>query len=174
MTVQVPSALAGLTAGFEKGPGVPPPLHTPRNIAWPIPTPDIPPVGFDTRRTGLAQQSASPDGQERAKQVKRSQVTQTAQFCAAERAAVLMRKCWKSPRPLVRVGCGPCGPYTSRLYCRWSACGLTCLCSEGPHLGARFLLRCFQQLSLPEVATEQCRWHDNSHTSAPSSPVLSY
>ena len=31
MTVQVPSALAGLTAGFEKGPGVPPPLQTPRN-----------------------------------------------------------------------------------------------------------------------------------------------
>ena len=27
--LQVPSALAGLTAGFEKGPGVPPPLETP-------------------------------------------------------------------------------------------------------------------------------------------------
>src|SRR5258708_29887517 len=31
VTLQVPSALAGLTAGFEKGPGVPPPLQTPRN-----------------------------------------------------------------------------------------------------------------------------------------------
>ena len=31
VTPQVPSALAGLTAGFEKGPGVPPPLQTPRN-----------------------------------------------------------------------------------------------------------------------------------------------
>jgi len=48
------------------------------------------------------------------------------------------------------------------------------LSGEGAHLGVGFLLRCFQQLSPPEVATEQCRWHDNSHTSAPSSPVLSY
>ena len=31
VAIQVPSALAGLTAGFEKGPGVPPPLKTPRN-----------------------------------------------------------------------------------------------------------------------------------------------
>ncbi len=30
---QVPSALAGLTAGFEKGPGVPPPLETPTNLS---------------------------------------------------------------------------------------------------------------------------------------------
>ena len=29
VTVQVPSALVGLTAGFEKGPGVPPPHNTP-------------------------------------------------------------------------------------------------------------------------------------------------
>ena len=31
LAFQVPSALAGLTAGFEKGPGVPPPLETPTN-----------------------------------------------------------------------------------------------------------------------------------------------
>ena len=29
VALQVPSALAGLTAGFEMGPGVPPPLDTP-------------------------------------------------------------------------------------------------------------------------------------------------
>ena len=29
VAAQVPSALAGLTAGFEKGPGVPPPHDTP-------------------------------------------------------------------------------------------------------------------------------------------------
>jgi hypothetical protein len=28
----VPSALAGLTAGFEMGPGVPPPLESPRDF----------------------------------------------------------------------------------------------------------------------------------------------
>jgi hypothetical protein len=32
VAAQVPSALAGLTAGFEKGPGVPPPLKTPTNL----------------------------------------------------------------------------------------------------------------------------------------------
>ena len=32
VAIQVPSALAGLTAGFEKGPGVPPPLKTPRKV----------------------------------------------------------------------------------------------------------------------------------------------
>jgi hypothetical protein len=32
VTVQVPSALAGLTAGFGKEPGVPPPLETPSNL----------------------------------------------------------------------------------------------------------------------------------------------
>src|SRR5258708_38419963 len=44
VTVQVPSALAGLTAGFQKGPGAPPPPHTPRNAGWPTPTPDTPPL----------------------------------------------------------------------------------------------------------------------------------
>ncbi len=32
VTVQVPSALAGLTAGFEMGPGVPPPPETPKTL----------------------------------------------------------------------------------------------------------------------------------------------
>ncbi|RCW10017.1 hypothetical protein CAC06_18225 [Escherichia coli] len=29
------------------------------------------------------------------------------------------------------------------------------------HLGASFVLRCFQHLSLPHLATGQCHWHDN-------------
>jgi hypothetical protein len=29
------------------------------------------------------------------------------------------------------------------------------------HLEAGFPLRCFQRLSLPDVASQQCRWHDN-------------
>ena len=34
LSFQVPSALAGLTAGFEKGPGVPPPLETPTHALF--------------------------------------------------------------------------------------------------------------------------------------------
>ena len=43
-----------------------------------------------------------------------------------------------------------------------------------PHLGAGFALRCFQRFSAPAMATRHCRWHDNRHTSGPSTPVLSY
>ena len=55
--------------------------------------------------------------------------------------------------------------------------------SEGPseglrpgrsHLEAGFALRCLQRLSLPDIATEQCSWRNSSHTSGPSTPVLSY
>jgi hypothetical protein len=64
--------------------------------------------------------------------------------------------------------------YTARLSNASSSRGLTWFSSEGSHLGMCFLLRCFQQLSPPETATERCRWRDNSHTGAPSTPVLSY
>jgi hypothetical protein len=33
VTLRGPSALAGLTTGFEKGPGVPPPLETPTTLS---------------------------------------------------------------------------------------------------------------------------------------------
>ncbi len=39
---------------------------------------------------------------------------------------------------------------------------------------ASFVLRCFQHLSLPHLATGQCHWHDNPNTSDASTPVLSY
>ncbi len=39
------------------------------------------------------------------------------------------------------------------------------------HLGASFVLRCFQHLSLPHLATGQCHWHDNPNTSDASTPV---
>lgn len=42
------------------------------------------------------------------------------------------------------------------------------------HLEASFPLRCFQRLSLPNLATGQCHWHDNPNTSDSSTPVLSY
>ena len=42
------------------------------------------------------------------------------------------------------------------------------------HLEGGFPLRCFQRLSLPHVATRQCRWRDNRNTRGASIPVLSY
>jgi len=46
--------------------------------------------------------------------------------------------------------------------------------SGSAHLGVGFPLRCFQRLSLPNVATRRCRWRDNRYTSGWSIPVLSY
>jgi hypothetical protein len=37
-----------------------------------------------------------------------------------------------------------------------------------------FVLRCFQRLSLPNIATLRCPWRNNRHTSGSSTPVLSY
>ena len=39
---------------------------------------------------------------------------------------------------------------------------------------AGFPLRCFQRLSLPNIATRLCRWRDNRSTRGSSTPVLSY
>jgi len=43
-----------------------------------------------------------------------------------------------------------------------------------PHLEVGFPLRCFQRLSLPNVANQPCPWRDNWHTRGSSVPVLSY
>ena len=48
------------------------------------------------------------------------------------------------------------------------------LCPGRSHLEARFPLRCFQRLSLPNIATRPCHWHDNRNTRGSSTPVLSY
>ena len=48
---------------------------------------------------------------------------------------------------------------------------------KGPgstHLGGGFPLRCFQRLSLPDVATRRCPWRNSRYTSGQSTPVLSY
>jgi len=43
-----------------------------------------------------------------------------------------------------------------------------------PYLGAGFALRCFQRLSDPDVANQQCSWRNNWHTRGLFAPVLSY
>ena len=42
------------------------------------------------------------------------------------------------------------------------------------HLEGGFTLRCLQRLSLPDLATRLCHWHDNRCTRGQSNPVLSY
>jgi hypothetical protein len=64
-----------------------------------------------------------------------------------------------------------------------STSGLSTQCSAGdlsgrtpwkPHLETGFPLRCFQRLSLPNVANQPCSWRNNWHTRGWSTPVLSY
>ena len=43
-----------------------------------------------------------------------------------------------------------------------------------PHLEVGFTLRCFQRLSLPNIATRRCPWRDSRNTRGSSTPVLSY
>ena len=52
--------------------------------------------------------------------------------------------------------------------------GLLSSLSGTRHLEAGFALRCFQRLSLPNVATQRCGWHHNWNTSGWFLPVLSY
>jgi len=42
------------------------------------------------------------------------------------------------------------------------------------HLGAGFALRCFQRLSIPDIATQRFPWQESWQTSGPFTPVLSY
>ena len=42
-----------------------------------------------------------------------------------------------------------------------------------PYLGVGFALRCFQRLSLPNIATRQFTWWQSRYTRGPFSPVLS-
>jgi hypothetical protein len=80
----------------------------------------------------------------------------------------------KSARPLVPVSSTHCCASTSGLSNGWSSRGLTLSRDRASHLGVGFPLRCFQRFSAPQLATRPCRWHDNRHTSAASTPVLSY
>lgn len=51
---------------------------------------------------------------------------------------------------------------------------LTSLRYGKSHLEGGFMLRCFQHLSLPHIATQLCPWQNNWYTSGASIPVLSY
>ena len=63
---------------------------------------------------------------------------------------------------------------TSDLSTLCSSRGLTSLCYGKSHLEGGFTLRCFQRLSLPDLATQPCSWRNNWCTRGQSIPVLSY
>ena len=84
----------------------------------------------------------------------------------------LQRRCEKIPTditaftPATYQPCNLQGAFSSD-----SPCGF----SEGrPNLEWSFPLRCFQRLSLPNIATQQCSWRNNWYTRGSSIPVLSY
>ena len=82
---------------------------------------------------------------------------------------------WVASRPLVPVGSTPRGASTSGLSTTCSAWGLQRLgAAWNPYLGEGFPLRCFQRLSLPNVANRPRHWRDDRHTRGSSTQVLSY
>src|SRR3954463_1044245 len=81
---------------------------------------------------------------------------------------------WQVLGLLVPVSCTCYHAYTSGLSTRWSSRGPYSIKDGRSHLEASFPLRCFQRLSLPNVANQQCSWRNNWHTRGSSVPVLSY
>lgn len=79
-------------------------------------------------------------------------------------------------RLLVPVGSTPRGASTSGLSTTCSPWSLQTprKGSRNPDLGAGFPLRCFQRLSLPNVANRPRHWRDDRHTRGSSTQVLSY
>ena len=75
---------------------------------------------------------------------------------------------------LVPVRSIHCCTYTPGLSTSSSSRCLTGLRHERSHLEAGFTLRCFQRLSVPDVATQRYAWRHNWYTIDPSTPVLSY
>jgi hypothetical protein len=81
---------------------------------------------------------------------------------------------WQVLGLLVPVSYTCCHASTSGLSTRWSSRGPYSIKDGRSNLEAGFPLRCFQRLSLPNVANQQCSWWNNWHTRGSSVPVLSY
>ena len=75
---------------------------------------------------------------------------------------------------LVPVGFTCCHASTPGLSNRWSTCDLQGHKVREIALRRGFPLRCFQRLSLPNIATRRCSWRNNRITRGSSTPVLSY
>jgi len=82
---------------------------------------------------------------------------------------------WSSPRPISTSQLAPVARLPRLAYQPHVLVGgLNPRWGGRPHLEAGFPLRCFQRLSLPNVANQPCPWRDNWHTRGSSVPVLSY
>ena len=91
------------------------------------------------------------------------------------RPAKTLQRCIVKPLgQLVWVSSTAHTAYTPHLSTSSSSTTLTDSLSGRTHLGASFVLRCFQHLSLPHLATQQCFWRNNWNTSGAFTPVLSY
>ena len=77
---------------------------------------------------------------------------------------------------LVVVGSMHRCTYTTTLSTGWSTRDLSLVLRRDGiiNLEAGFPLRCFQWLSLPDMASRRCHWRDNRYTRGPSILVLSY
>src|SRR6516225_2570664 len=149
-SLAVPSALKGLTSGFGMGPGVSPSLWPPGTV-WGC--------GGSPRGWG-----GGPCPGNRTADA----------WCVPPWGGGV---CWVVPsprpvstgqlRPLRGLHFRPINPVVWLGALPPRGCGR-------PHLEAGFPLRCFQRLSLPDVANQPCPWRDNWHTRGPSVPVLSY
>lgn len=82
-----------------------------------------------------------------------------------------MRRTAEGPiTPTGRDGGGICGGCGGRIAASTAATALAMAAAAA----AQRRLRCFQRLSLPNIATRQCHWRDNRNTRGSSTPVLSY
>ena len=144
----VPSALRGLASGFGMGPGVSLSLWSPKRYgdrSAPLIAAFRQPAGTVPRDPHSGRESAPRSG-----------------------------SMWQVLGLLVPVSCTCYHASTSGLSTRWSSRGPYSMTDGRSHLEASFPLRCFQRLSLPNVANQPCPWRDNWHTRGSSVPVLSY
>ena len=97
------------------------------------------------------------------------------QWTRARLAAVQVVRAGSSPRPVStgQLSTSRCLHFRPINPVVWLG-ALPNLVGGRPHLEGCFPLRCFQRLSLPDVANQPCPWRDNWHTRGPSIPVLSY
>lgn len=143
----VPSALRGLASGFGMGPGVSLSL-------WP-------PKLFRCFRSSQREKSmfcCVPD-----------RTSGTTQWTRAPEMLVLSSHRLISTSQLHTLPC----------FHIWPINPVVWLGASHPkvwksHLEAGFPLRCFQRLSIPNVANQRCTWQYNWHTRGSSNPVLSY
>ena len=163
----VPSPCKALASGFGMGPGVSPWLWSPQIFNLSPPRRGDGGMWRFGNRTMDANSFRGPNGC--------SLPGEQAEGRNTGNAKNNMACCVIAFPPLVPVSSTPCGASTSGLSTTCSAWGVARPeAARNPNLGAGFPLRCFQRLSLPNVANRPCRWRDNRHTRGSSTQVLSY